>query len=155
MTSELSRYLDLEVDEDLAREVGYYVLRKMERCAFGDLSHAERVIACLTELEMEVNNGGFDQYYWNSPGDHAHNAVAALRELGAQHTAGLLAEANAVFGARGPDPDRERRWTQMDGVAEEARARWADLDAVFYEYKDKLTRMAATYIRKHRSDFTD
>ena len=83
MPDELAGYLQLEDDGDIAREVGYYVLRKMDRVGFDGLSHAERVVACLTELEMEVNNGGFDQYYWNAPGDHTLETVAALRELGA------------------------------------------------------------------------
>jgi len=155
MASELSGYLELEADDDLAREVGYYVLRKMERCAFEDLSHAEQVLACLTEVEMEVNNGGFDQYYWNSPGDHADDAVTALRELGAAHTAGLVAQANAVFGPHGPDPDRERRWKQIDGLAESDRGKWGVLDGAFFEYQDNLSQMAAAFIRKNRLGFTD
>jgi Domain of unknown function (DUF4375) len=155
MGSELGGYLTLESDEDCAREVGYYVLRKMERCGFEDLSRAEQVIACLAEVEMEVNNGGFDQYYWNSSGDHAHEAVAALRELGATQTADLLVEANAVFEPPGPDRDRERRWAQMDRLAESQRSRWGDMDGTFYEYKDNLSLLAATYIRKNRRHFTD
>jgi hypothetical protein len=155
MTTELSGYLALDGDEDVAREVGYYVLRKMERCSFEDLSHPEQVIACLTEVEMEVNNGGFDQYYGNSPGDHAQDAVAALRELGATHTASLLVEANAAFGPAGPDPDREKRWAQMEGLDESRRAEWGDLDTAFYEYKDNLSQLAAAYIRKNQRYFTD
>lgn len=139
----------------MAREVGYYVLRKLDATSFGTLSHPEEVIACLTEVEMEVNNGGFDQYYWNSPGDHAREAVAALRELGAEHTAALLAEANAAFGPEGPDPDRDRRTARMGGLPQEARDRWFDLDGAFYEYKDDLSRLAAGYIRRHRDNFTD
>ena len=155
MASELRGYLELQSDEDLAREVGYYVLRKLDATSFAKLSHPEQVIACLTEVEMEINNGGFDQYYWNSPGDHAREAVAALRELGAEHTATLIADANAVFGAEGPDADRDRRGAQMDGLPQEARDRWFDLDGAFYEYKNNLSQLAAGYIRRHRDDFTD
>jgi len=155
MASELGGYLALENDEDLAREVGYYVLRKLDATSFEKLSHPEQVIACLTEVEMEVNNGGFDQYYWNSPGDHAREAVAALEELGAQHTATLLKEANGVFGEGGPDPDRDKRGMQMDALPKGARDRWFDLDGAFYEYRDDLSRLAAGYIRRHRDDFTD
>jgi uncharacterized protein DUF4375 len=155
MTSELGGYLELEGDEDLAREVGYYVLRKMERSAFEDLSPPERVIACLTEIEMEVNNGGFNQYYWNSPGDHSLEAAAALKELGAQHTAALLTEANAAFGSGGPDSDRERRWAQMKALGESASVKWGELDGAFYEYKDDLSKLAARYIRSNRLEFTD
>jgi hypothetical protein len=155
VTSELRGYLDLQDDEDLAREVGYYVLRKMDGGSYERLSPPEQVIACLTEVEMEVNNGGFDQYYRNSPGEHAREAVAALEELGAGHTAALLKDANAVFGAEGPDPDRDKRGAQMDRLPQEARDKWSDLDGAFYEYKDNLSQLAAQYIRRHRDFFTD
>jgi hypothetical protein len=154
MASELGGHLALENDEDLAREVGYYVLRKLDASS-GTLSHAEQVVACLTEVEMEVNNGGFNQYYWNSPGDHAREAVAALEELGAPHTAGLVVQANAVFGPEGPDRDRDRRTAQMDRLPQEAHDKWFALDGLFYEYKDNLSQLAAQYIRERRDDFTD
>jgi hypothetical protein len=154
MASELDGYLDLPSDEDLAREVGFYVLRKVgEDYDLSGLTHAERVLACLTELEMEVNNGGFDQYFWNSPGGHATEAVQALQELGAIHTAGLVAEASGQFGPDGPAPDRERRWKQMDGLRESVRDRWSALDDRFYEYRDNLSSLAAAYIRAHRDQF--
>jgi hypothetical protein len=155
VSDELDRYLAFENDEDLAREVGYYVLRKLEGTPFEKLSGPERVIACLTEVEMEVNNGGFDQYYWNSPGEHAREAVAALQELGAAHTASLVGEANAVFGPEGPDPDRGRRGEQMEKLPPDARERWYELDGAFYEYRDNLSSLAAQYIRRHRDAFTD
>jgi hypothetical protein len=154
MASELEGYLDLRSDEDLAREVGFYVLGKVgEDYDLSGLTHAERVIACLTEVEMEVNNGGFDQYFWNSPGNHAAEAVQALRELGALYTAGLVAEASAQFGPDGPDADRERRWKQMDGLSEVVRDRWSALDDRFYEYRDDLPHLAASYIRSNRDQF--
>jgi hypothetical protein len=154
MSDELTGYLELEVDEDMAREVGYYVLRKMERDGFDRLSHPEQVIGCLTELEMEVNNGGFDQYYWNSPGDHALETVDALRELGAGHTASLLVSANAAFGPEGPSRDRDDRGKQMDGLPGSAKESWSELDRAFDEYRDNLSALAAAYIRAHRSDFS-
>lgn len=154
MPDELAGYLQLERNEDLAREVGYYVLRKMERVGFDGLSRPEQRIGCLTELEMEISNGGFDQYYWNSPGDHALETVAALQELGAAYTATLLIEANAVFGPEGPNKVRDERWKQMDLLPEGARRRWFDLDHRFDEYTDNLSDLAATYIRTRRADFT-
>ena len=153
MPDELAGYLQLEDDGDIAREVGYYVLRKMDRVGFDGLSHAERVVACLTELEMEVNNSGFDQYYWNAPGDHTLETVAALRELGAGRTANLLVTANAAFGHGGPSRDREERWKQIDALAEDAKRRWFELDGNFDEHRDNLSALVATYIRAHRTDF--
>lgn len=152
MDDELQRHLQLANDEDLAREVGYYVLRRMERVGFDALGRPEQVIGCLTELEMEVNNGGFEQYYWNSPGDHALETVAALREMGAAHTANLLVAANAVFGDE-PSRDRDERGRQMDRLSDDRKQRWSELDDAFYEYRDDLSALAARYIRAHRTEF--
>jgi hypothetical protein len=155
MTGDLGRYLALESDEDVSREVGHYVLRKLGEGSLDALSRPEQVIACLTEVEMEVNNGGFDQYYWNSPGDHARETVSALQELGAAHTASLVAEANAVFGPAGPDRDRGRRWDQMKALPPAGRDRWHELDGAFQDYEEDLSALAARYIRAHRDQFTD
>ena len=144
MPDELGGYFELERDEDDARE----------RAGFDSLSHAEQVIGCLTELEMEVNNGGFNQYYWNAPGDHALETVSVLQELGAGHTATLLTEANAAFGPGGPSKSREERWKQMDSLPEESKGRWFELDGRFDEYRDNLSALAAAYIRARRASFT-
>lgn len=152
---ELTGYLDLESDDDLAREVGFYVLRKLERTAFLDLSHEEQVIACVAGLEMDVDNGGFRQYYTNSPGDQAIAAVSALKELGARHTETQLVKANAVFGRAGPGPTQQLRWAQMDAIGESADARWDELEGEFNENRDFLSVLAARYIRRNWESFTD
>ena len=154
MTDELAGYLELAKDEDAAREVGYYVLRKMEHVGFAHLSQPEQIVGCLTELEMEVNNGGFHQYYWNSAGDHALETVHALRALGAHHTESLLVGANALFGEEGPSADRNHRWRQLDSLGEQATSLWFELDGAFFEYKDNLSALAARFIRGHREGFT-
>jgi len=154
VTDELAGYLALPADQDVAREVGYYVLRKLEHVGFARLSPAEQTVGCLTELEMEVNNGGFHQYYWNSPGDRAREAVDALRTLGASHTAQLVVAANAVFGSEGPSPSREDRWSQMDSLGETAVNLWYELDGAFFEYKDDLSALTARFIRNNRPEFT-
>jgi hypothetical protein len=150
----LAGYLRLPTDEDLSREVGYYVLGKMERVGFASLSGPEQIIGCLTELEMEVNNGGFHQYYWNSPGDHARETVEALRTLRAHNTAELVIAANAVFGPEGPSADREQRWKQLEALGDRATTLWFDFDGGFFEYKDNLPALAATFIRANKAAFT-
>jgi hypothetical protein len=151
----LEDYLRLSSDQDLAREIGFYVLNKMVRVPFEQLSPAEQVIACLTELEMEVNNGGFHQYYWNSSGDHAQAAIGALVDLGAPNTAALLREANALLGPDGPSPDREARWEQLNALGERATELWFELDGRFYEYRENLQGLAASFIRTRTAEFTE
>src|SRR5215472_12379335 len=53
------------------------------RLDYKDLSAPERVFLVIWELESEVNNGGFQQYFHNSSGALAPHAVDALKTLGA------------------------------------------------------------------------
>src|SRR3990170_8759808 len=49
------------------------------------------------KLDMEVRNGGFNQFYYNSEGKLRHITVAALRKIGANRLAELVIKANEVF----------------------------------------------------------
>ena len=56
------------------------------RLDYKDLSIPERVFLVIWELESEVNNGGFQQYFYNSSGALAPHVVSALKAIGAQGT---------------------------------------------------------------------
>jgi hypothetical protein len=60
------------------------------------LSPAERVFLCVWNLEAEVNNGGFEQFFVNSAGDNAAETPGALRQIGAAQAAAIAEEANSV-----------------------------------------------------------
>lgn len=62
-----------------------------------DLSPPEQTFILVWELEAEVNNGGFHQFFFNSDGDRAVLTPAALRQIGAEHTASIVERANAMF----------------------------------------------------------
>src|SRR5687768_17181408 len=44
--------------------------------AFEGLSHQFRVFFCTWEVEAEVMNGGFNQYFWNSSSQNAERTPA-------------------------------------------------------------------------------
>jgi hypothetical protein len=43
----------------------------------------DETITFIDDLEAEVNNGGFHQYFYNSAGDNTAEAIRALEEIGA------------------------------------------------------------------------
>ena len=47
-------------------------------------------------VEAEVNNGGFNQYYWNNAGKFADQAAEAFEFFSAHEHAALVREANSV-----------------------------------------------------------
>ena len=101
-------------------------------------------------LEAEVNNGGFDQYYFNSAGDMAVQTVEALEAIGAPNTASLLRAANEEFPGAMPPIDRSERQQVLDGIREGVR--FAALEAVFYRDEENLLARLASYLRAHDVD---
>lgn len=58
---------------------------------------AEVPTANIEDLDMEVNNGGFNQYFFNSSGQHCFETLRELKKLGMNKKARLLEEAIALI----------------------------------------------------------
>lgn len=117
------------------------------RLDFDDLSPAEQVFRAIWDLESDVNNGGFDQYFFNSSGDTAFAVVDALKAIGAQETARIVAEANGMFPGSSPPRDRDKRQVLLDALGPEQKAALERLDAEFFRYPDSLTELLHEYVK--------
>ena len=126
-----------------------------KKCNYGDdiekLSHAERVIFIIIQLENEVNNGGFLQYWYNSSGKFANEIVEALREIGAYKTADICATALSELGNEVTE-DLELQLESMttDSVNEIL----SECESKFYSYPDNLEELNYKFIIENRSQFT-
>ncbi|HYV66844.1 MAG TPA: DUF4375 domain-containing protein, partial [Myxococcales bacterium] len=87
---------------------------KAARVGHTGLSGSEAVLLDVSSIEGEVFNGGFDQYFFNSSGDRAREALAGLELIGAKRTASVVRRAVGLFGPMGPSRERSARWQQMD-----------------------------------------
>jgi hypothetical protein len=101
-------------------------------------------------LEAEVNNGGFDQYYFNSAGELAIQTVSALRKIGAERTACLLAAANSEFPNSLPPVDRALRQEKLDEIRDVVR--FYALEEELYEAHEDLTALLAVHLRSLRAN---
>ena len=83
------------------RFVAELASRVAEKCAYGDdlaaLSPAERVFYLTQLCEEEVNNGGFDQLFFNA-GCGLRELPEAFRAIGAPRTGAICARALAAPG---------------------------------------------------------
>lgn len=113
---------------------------------FDDLSHAEQVFLAIWELEAQVNNGGFDQYFSNTSGDTAFAVVDALKTIGAPEAARIVAKATSVFPGSSPPRDREQRQRLLNALPPEREAVLDSLDEEFYGYPDNLTELLYEYV---------
>ena len=110
------------------------------------LSERDKVVAAVFALEAEVNNGGFDQFFYNSAGDFAWFTPDALTMIGAEKTALIVEKANSVFGEKGPSPDRDKRFEVMQSFGEKYDEFWGELDDQFYEYPHDLYALLEKYL---------
>ena len=149
------------IDDVLAKEDGTafaialsdLVFPRYDRDGFASLTPAERVAYCVDALEREVNNGGFEQFFWNSSGDTAHETVEALEAIGAGQAAQMVREAMACFPGGAVAASRDNREQALQSIGEAAREKWQALDGRFYEYPDDLTGLMRRYVERNRAGF--
>jgi hypothetical protein len=103
---------------------------------------AARVYMLVRELEDEVNNGGFHQFFYNSAGDETAETVDALEIIGADAMADILRRAMERF-RDGVVP--KERFARQRVLPEPSSL--VDLDMEFYAYPDDLAELLAEYKR--------
>jgi hypothetical protein len=113
------------------------------------LSPLERLLVAIWGLESDVNNGGFDQYYFNSYGDFAAETPSFLRAIGADHAAALVEQANTAFGAEGPPSDRDKRQEVLERISDGAAKQWDALNNQFLKSPDDIAALLQAYLERN------
>ncbi|MBK7709860.1 MAG: DMP19 family protein [Bacteroidales bacterium] len=118
---------------------------------------SRQAIYMIWALEAEVNNGGYNQFYFNSSGQFYKYLPEALRLVGANKFADLTQQANNIF-----EKENKKITKHQDGTIEGFSKSYDDnplndLDTKFYElYKtENLYQIQVDYIRKNMKDFID
>jgi hypothetical protein len=108
-------------------------------------------------LEGEVNNGGYNQFYFNSGGQFRKYIPDALRRVNAIKTANLTLAANDTY-----DEQNDKITKHHDGTLEGFFKSYEDnplsgFDEQFYALNkiENLQKLQVYFIRKHKSDFID
>ena len=122
------------------------------KISYQELTVAEKVFVSVWELEAEVNNGGFLQYFFNSSGDIASHCVLALEKIGALNVAALVRQAIGVFGEFEPSSDLDIRRPQVEGFSDEKKKFLDELDQKFFKRPDNLTELLFDFVEKNRAE---
>ncbi len=108
-------------------------------------------------LEAEVNNGGYNQFYFNSSGQYYKLLPEALLLVGAKKFSDLTSKANQTF-----ENENKTITKDQDGTIEGFSKSYDNnplnkFDDEFYAlYKiEDLQRLQVEYIRKHQEEFID
>ena len=119
-------------------------------------NEARQAIYIIWILEAEVNNGGFNQFYFNSSGQFYKRLPGALKLVGADQFANLTERANQIY-----EENKDRLEEFDDGTMESFSDSYKDnplndLDTEFYElYKsENLEQIQVKFIKSNKSKFT-
>jgi len=132
-------------------------LSESENTQFGKVEFArqsvpQKVFSAIWELESEVNNGGFSQYFVNSSAETAPFVVDALRAVGALDTANICERAIA---AAFPDglPNFDTIRSAAVDFPEELLGKLEELNQQFFSYPNDLTDLLFTYVSERPEAF--
>lgn len=105
-------------------------------------------------VEAEVNNGGYNQYYFNSAGAFAEIAVIAFETVGAPILVEIQREANQRVLDKAPLLKKYWEKNSIEAFSESYKEDiFGDLDKRFYENSKDLYRLQIKYIRAHPDHF--
>ncbi len=151
---DIDKVLKLERRDKIVTEIDTYLNKK---CEYGEkvnlLNNSQKVLWIIENLEREINNGGFNQFYWNSSGNYANETIDALILIEAYKTAEIVKKANSEFKNGSVPKDRAERQNELELIEENAEENWNNLDSEFYEYNDDLTELLIAFVINNKSDF--
>lgn len=125
------------------------------------MPRALRVLLHIGKLEMEVNNGGFLQYFTNTGGEYYDETLEGLSEIGATQTRRLLVDAAALLAQHGESPehlDGKLKGAELYKITNDAEFYANDalleamhlLDMKFCGYPEPLSDLKWAFLKKHR-----
>jgi len=153
------RAIKVASDSEVEAMFREYVAAKMgdysrETDVFVELPKGLQMFYATDLLEAEVNNGGFHQYFWNSSGNFARDALDGLKLIGAQAHAKLLQQAMAIRDKEEAHMDAKKAEGTAEAFSESARASALNkLDKEFYKLGDSLTKQRMKYVRAYPEMF--
>jgi hypothetical protein len=131
-----------------------FVYEKVEdlRVRYGSLTTGQRMLYATLEVEDEVNNGGFNQYFFNTSGESLNDAIRGFETFGSRLHAKLARQARGIYAK---DMQRIAN-AQADGTLEAFSESYDDepyaaLDSRLAELRSPPGRLA--YLNAHIRQF--
>lgn len=119
------------------------------------LSSGKRAVYVTWVVEGEVNNGGFNQFYYNASGKLADMGEESFKTIGAMKHATLMREANVVY-----EKIKGRLEKFNDGTIESFSKSYEgnplnELDDKFYDLEESepIGQLRINFIRAHAQEF--
>ncbi len=118
-------------------------------------SRAQQVFSAIWEVEAEVNNGGFKQYFYNNSTESAHFVAEALEKIGAPKTAEICKRAIATAFPDGLPLTTEAIQCAAAAFPNNTLEALGPLDEEFFSYPHNLTDSLFDFVSEHPEEFGD
>ena len=139
---------DFRVIEPVWWSVSIYDGEKQYNNDLEQFSLPQRYVFAIEWYMAEVNNGGHDQFYYNSTGIVWEDAMKGFQEIGAQENYSIIrGSANAIGG--NPNKDREKRQDEMEKYEPD----FTELDERFYASESSMIEKLQAYIKENADSF--
>jgi hypothetical protein len=117
----------------------------------------ERMVFAFKWMAIEVRNGGFDQYFFNSAGDFWEDVLDGLAAIRDQRGLEPFREVLSIFPSSSPSPDRYTRQNQLQVIEEEHEGRFAEhflqADRNYSQDPYPDWELVYEYVRTHTLEF--
>jgi uncharacterized protein DUF4375 len=113
----------------------------------------QKVFSAIWEVEAEVNNGGFSQYFLNNSAESAPFVVEALNTIDAPRTADICRRAIAAAFPSGLPHTVEGTQAAAADFSDETLEKLELLDQEFFSYPHDLTDLMFAYVSGHPEEF--
>ncbi|MCS6265477.1 MAG: DMP19 family protein [Nitrospira sp.] len=139
-----------EVMEPVLWSANIYDGPEQYEISLSGFSIPQRLVYALMWYRIEVNNGGHDQFYFNSTGIVWKDALNAFEALELPEFANILRGSTERLGGS-PSLDRQARNEQLESIEPD----FDDLDEAFYEAEKRmdLDHRIMSFIRARPSAF--
>ena len=169
-SAELSEQLyNLETNTEKKEELIYYFIQKLRTKdnygvqSINKMPRLLRVIDLVNTLEMEVNNGGFLQFFTNPSGKYIPETIESLNLIKADFTKSLLERAIEII--KENDESIKNLNKKLNSLElyeiinnsdffenEKLQSEMNELDMKYYGSTDNISKLKLEYFEKHQNE---
>ena len=150
----LDKLLKMDDVTSIVMAIDDYLNEKSDYCEeIEKLNKSQQTFIVIENLEREINNGGFNQFYFNSSGDFSYETVDSLIQIGAKKTADIVKKANSQFPDNKIPKDRDKRQDILEQNEDKADEIWETCDNDFYKYEDNISGLLIEFVKANKTDF--
>jgi hypothetical protein len=117
------------------------------------LTEEQKVVLFIENLEREINNGGFNQFFFNSSGNFSSETMDALIKIKAGKTVMIFTNALSSWPDNKVPKDMIIRRTLLEKIENKGNPIWEKCDSDFFKYEDDLTGLLLEFVKQNKDKF--